>query len=255
MLKLTIAGLCLDFHLDQFDCFEALTQRYRYFLSDDPADWTVELQRESPTEDVVEHFHIHEPEPDVFHLTRRDVDVTVRQGKCMGVLQDSDYSFDMLLRGLLNLHAGFSGLLMCHAAILSHDGRAHVFMGRPDAGKTTLSRCAPDSWQVLSDEVAFLQPEGLQAAGSPFLGEIHGPRSREFLPLDRVNEIIGHGSFRRSEQSGLASVPMLLRHTINYGPQTSLSDRFFAAAAGFSERMSVASLCIPRERFWEEYND
>jgi len=52
------------------------------------------------------------------------------------------------------------GYLVMHAAVLARDGFAVMLPGFPGAGKSTLcaSLCLQDEWQLLSDELAILNP-------------------------------------------------------------------------------------------------
>ncbi len=52
------------------------------------------------------------------------------------------------------------GYLVMHAAVLARDGLAVMLPGFPGAGKSTLcaSLCLQENWQLLSDELAILNP-------------------------------------------------------------------------------------------------
>jgi len=50
--------------------------------------------------------------------------------------------------------------LKIHAAVLAKDGKAIIMPGEPGAGKSTLSAALMcDGWQLVSDELAMLEPE------------------------------------------------------------------------------------------------
>lgn len=53
------------------------------------------------------------------------------------------------------------GYLVMHAGLLAQDGEALMMPGFPGAGKSTLcaSLCLLEGWQLLSDELAILDPE------------------------------------------------------------------------------------------------
>jgi HprK-related kinase A len=61
------------------------------------------------------------------------------------------------------------GFLVMHAAVLAHNGAALVLPGFPGAGKSTL--CASlawlDGWQLLSDELAILDPQDHRLQPNP----------------------------------------------------------------------------------------
>ncbi len=69
----------------------------------------------------------------------------------------------------------FQGGLLLHSAGLVLEGRAHLFLGRSGAGKTTLSRLAQGAGaKVLSDDINVIIPEngGYVALPVPFAGEL-----------------------------------------------------------------------------------
>ena len=73
----------------------------------------------------------------------------------------SDQSAPMLEWGLNWCVAGRPlGYLVMHAAVLANTGEALMMPGFPGAGKSTLcaSLCLLEQWQLLSDELAILDP-------------------------------------------------------------------------------------------------
>lgn len=77
------------------------------------------------------------------------------------------------------------GGLVVHSAGVEEGGAAYLFLGRSEAGKTTLSRLSEAAGKtVLSDDLNALlpSPAGLQVAKLPFTGDL-GDRRRGAPPL------------------------------------------------------------------------
>jgi hypothetical protein len=84
------------------------------------------------------------------------------------------FVLDNFLRILLAHHALDRGGVILHSLGVLHEGRAYVFSGRSNAGKTTLARKAEAAGaRVLSDDINLVIPEGGSycAHKVPFTGE------------------------------------------------------------------------------------
>ena len=65
------------------------------------------------------------------------------------------------------------GFLM-HSASAIRNGKAFLFAGVSEAGKTTISRLAPPDATLLTDEISYVRKQGAGyvAFGTPFTGEL-----------------------------------------------------------------------------------
>lgn len=90
--------------------------------------------------------------PDVGFLDRAE-----RQGQV--VPHPSMVGLDMLIRGEITLSALEAGGFALHASAVELQGRAHVFAGPSEAGKSTVARMlAKEGARVLSDDMIVLRP-------------------------------------------------------------------------------------------------
>jgi hypothetical protein len=83
-----------------------------------------------------------------------------------------EYALDSLLRILLTVMLVPRRGFLLHAASVVRDGKAHVFMGRSGAGKSTVASLSPQG-SVLTDEISLLRYRdgAWRAHGTPFWGE------------------------------------------------------------------------------------
>lgn len=82
--------------------------------------------------------------------------------------------FENVLRVLCAYSATHQGGVMLHSAGVVHEGRAWIFCGRSNAGKTTLATKAHAAgFGILSDDINLLLPcaAGFHAHAVPFTGE------------------------------------------------------------------------------------
>ena len=98
--------------------------------------------------------------------------------------------FENFLRVLVTYRIAAMGGILLHSAAIAKDGRAVVLVGISGAGKSTTSKLALEAgWEVLSDDLNALKPEGTAwtVEKVPFAGDLGstttGARS---YPLDGV---------------------------------------------------------------------
>src|ERR1700751_4642801 len=84
------------------------------------------------------------------------------------------YSIDAVLRIVHTLVLARQGGFLLHSASAIRNGKAFLFAGVSEAGKTTISRLAPSDVTLLTDEISYVRKggEGYVAFGTPFTGEL-----------------------------------------------------------------------------------
>src|ERR1022692_260708 len=98
------------------------------------------------------------------------------------------YSIDAVLRIVHTLVLARQGGFLMHSASAIRNGKAFLFSGPSEAGKTTISRLAPPDATLLTDEISYLRPDGAGyiAFGTPFAGELGQPGVNVQAPLNAV---------------------------------------------------------------------
>ena len=164
------------------------------------------------------------------------------------------YSIDTLLRIVHTLALAPEGGLLLHAASVVHDGRALVFAGASGAGKTTLSRLAPEGTAVLTDEVSYVRREGngYVAHGTPFAGELARPGENACAPLAAVY-LLHHADETKVESvSPAEAARAILSNVLFFAEDPALVKSVFAAAIELAGRVPVRRLgFVPDGRVWD----
>ena len=118
-------------------------------------------------------------------------------GRGRGRFERSAQNLDSFLRTLYCSILPRQGGAMLHAAALSHNGKAHLFVGISGAGKSTISRKLDGvlGLKCLSDELVALRrtPAGLRVFSTPFWGEFRLPRNTGSAPLGKIFFLAGKG--------------------------------------------------------------
>ena len=146
------------------------------------------------------------------------------------------------------------GGLILHSAGLVFDGRAYIFSGRSNAGKTTLTRKAYRyGARVLSDDINLLLPgkEGYKAHAVPFTGEFG--RTLEHSGGQDSYPVAGIILLRQGEKLAVQSVTMadavadLLAGCPFVNTDTQESDRLFDAVISLVSALPVIRLVCSRD--------
>jgi hypothetical protein len=164
------------------------------------------------------------------------------------------YSIDAVLRIVHSILLASEGGFLVHSASAVRCGRAFVFAGRSGAGKTTISRLAPNDVTLLSDEISYVRREGdgYRAFGTPFAGELARVGENVSAPI-AVFCLLTKGPRNR-----IATVPAaeaaqaLLRNTLFFAHDPELVKLVFQSALEFVSRVPVCRLTFaPDEHVWE----
>jgi hypothetical protein len=144
------------------DLVSSLAQRYRLFLTDEAADFSVNLV-----------FQPGRNQPGLLDLpfTFQDggliyafpgcegkIDLHNRQAELVMLTEEPLQQTEYFLRLVYALLAFETGGLLTHAAAVVIDGRACVFLGPSGSGKSTVARLAGE-FAVLNDDLVMFMPE------------------------------------------------------------------------------------------------
>jgi hypothetical protein len=175
-----------------------------------------------------------------------------RQGQ---VLQSANpYSIDSVLRIVHTLMLAPEGGFLVHASSAVRNGKAYLFSGVSEAGKTTIARLAPSDVALLTDEASYVRKQNGRylAYGTPFAGELGAPGKNISAPIEALYLLEKGGENRIEEIAPAMAVRRLLRNILFFAHQPELVGQVFESVCSFVAAVPVFQLTFfPDERVWE----
>ncbi len=164
------------------------------------------------------------------------------------------YSIDAVLRIVHTLVLAREGGFLLHSASAIRNGKAFLFAGVSEAGKTTISRLAPPDVTLLTDEVSYVRKRDSAyfAYGTPFTGELAKLGENVSAPIAALY-FLGKGAENHIEPipSGEAA-RTLLCNLLFFAEDEKLVQSTFHSAFEFVSRVPVSRLTFaPDTRVWE----
>jgi len=201
-----------------------------------------------------------------------DVQVTTRQGRWMiergdfhaewepatrhGLIRQvaNPYSIDAVLRIVHTLVLAQEGGFLLHSASAIRNGKAFLFAGVSEAGKTTISRLAPPDVTLLTDEISYVRKHGggYVAFGTPFTGELAKLGENVSAPVETLYLLAKGHENRIDPVSPGEATRSLLANLLFFAEDEELVQSIFHSAFEFVSRVPVARLTfVPDARVWE----
>ena len=193
----------------------------------------------------------------LWNFRRGDFDATwnPRTGQGQITQCPNPYSIDTVLRITHSLVLAEQGGLLLHAASAVRNNRAFLFAGVSGAGKTTMSRLAPDDATVLTDEISYIRrtPErNYVAYGTPFAGELARVGANMSAPLEAIYLLVQGPENRIAPISKIDAARAIMRHVLFFAEEKELVAKVFDSVLEFVSRVQVAQLIFtPDVRAWE----
>jgi len=208
-MRVQIGDICCAISCGDISIFDGLQKLFNNFLTDQPADISIELsvsEQLSPSEmeaSLSEMRYIHEgnhflPTSRIiasnYDLDNRTISMCIERNpgnpgldlKLLNQLLYLAYYSAWKLRNNGNPRA-----LLVHACGILHNGKALVFTGPSEAGKTTIANlCREQNGEVINDEMLLIsRPEQhdsvLEVRGIPIIGG-HPQRLNATAPLSCI---------------------------------------------------------------------
>lgn len=189
-------------------------------------------------------------------LTRGDFRAEWEPAKRRGWIRQTanPYSIDAVLRIVHTLVLAKQGGFLLHSASAIRNGKAYLFAGVSEAGKTTISRLAPRDVTLLTDEISYVrrQGTGYVAFGTPFTGELAKLGENVSAPIAALY-FLGKGSENHIDPIPPgAAARSLLANLLFFAKEEELVQASFHAAFEFVSRIPVSRLTfVPDARVWE----
>jgi hypothetical protein len=164
------------------------------------------------------------------------------------------YSIDSVLRILHTLILAPEGGFLLHASSAVRNGKAFLFSGVSEAGKTTMARLAPPDVALLTDEASYVRKVNGRyfAYGTPFAGEFGEPGKNISAPIAALYLLKKAPENSIEEIDPAEATRRLLRNILFFAHQTELVRQVFDAACAFVASVPVYQLSFfPDQRVWE----
>jgi len=164
------------------------------------------------------------------------------------------YSIDAVLRIIHSLVLASHGGFLLHSASAIRNGRAYLFAGVSEAGKTTISKLAPSDVTLLTDEISHVRRsgDGYVAHGTPFTGELAKLGENVSAPVATLY-LLAKGKVNRIDRlSAAEATRSILANLLFFAKDEDLVQRVFHSVFHFVSRVPVARLMfVPDARVWE----
>ena len=164
------------------------------------------------------------------------------------------YSIDSVLRIVHTLVLARNGGFLLHASSGIRNGKAFLFSGLSEAGKTTMARLAPSDVTLLTDEASYVRKVGARymAYGTPFAGEFGEPGKNVSAPIAAVYLLEKAAENRIVPVEPAAAVRRLMRNVLFFAHDAELVRLVFESVCAFVAAVPVFQLSFfPDQRVWE----
>jgi hypothetical protein len=164
------------------------------------------------------------------------------------------YSIDSVLRIVHTLKLASEGGFLLHASSAVRNGKAFLFSGVSEAGKTTMARLAPADVALLTDEMSYVRKVDGQyfAYGTPFAGELGEAGKNISAPIAAVYLLKKAPENRIEEIDPAVALQRILRNILFFAHQPDLVRQVFEAACALVAAVPVYQLSFfPDQRVWE----
>jgi len=164
------------------------------------------------------------------------------------------YSIDSVLRITHTLLLAQAGGFLLHASSAVRNGKAYLFSGLSEAGKTTIARLAPPDVTLLTDEASYVRRYDDQylAYGTPFAGELGEPGKNISAPIAGVYLLAKGPENSITKVEPAEATRRLLRNILFFAHDADLVNQVFESACAFVAAVPVYQLSFfPDARVWD----
>lgn len=191
-----------------------------------------------------------------WRLERGDFQAVWNPERRQGHIRQSanPYSVDAVLRIVHTLLLAREGGFLLHASSAVRNGKAFLFSGLSEAGKTTMARLAPPDVALLTDEASYVRRVDAQyvAFGTPFAGDLGEPGKNISAPIAALYLLAKANENRITPVESADAVRRLMRNILFFAHDPELVRLVFQSALAFVATIPVFQLSfMPDHRVWE----
>jgi len=251
-----IGGIPILLRSDDAEFRWMVEQRYASFVNTcfEPR-YQFEIDLRPPAEPSDEDAHVTR-DGRLWRFERGDFRAEWDPQLCRGWVRQTPnpYSIDTILRIVHSLVLAEEGGFLVHAASAVRSGSAYIFTGVSGAGKTTISRLAPENVAVLTDEISYVRRgrNGYRAYGTPFAGELARVGENLSAPLGALYFLEKGPANRLEPIDDATAARLLLRNILFFAHDDELVKLVFDAAFEFVSNVPVFRFVFtPDSRAWD----
>jgi hypothetical protein len=240
---------------------EVLRTQYAGFIepeSSQSIDLTVDLTPPSPMD----------PDADIqvrnvdnhWILDRGDFHASYDSASRAGMVRQNAnrHGVDSVIRIIHSLHLAERSGFLLHAASVIRADRALILAGPSGAGKTTISRLAPEDAHLLTDEISYVRKVSgcWTAFGTPFAGDLARPGENRSAGVEALF-LLRHGAENRIKpMNAAAAARSILRNVLFFADDSVLTRQVFDTVCEFVNSIRVFELSfLPDARVWESIRE
>jgi hypothetical protein len=164
----------------------------------------------------------------------------------------SENSFESFLRILCSLILPEKDGLSIHASSLIRNGKAYVFPGESEAGKTTIVRLSPEA-TLLTDEISIIRGIGSipVAYGTPFRSDLEASGDNVSAPVKGLYFPVKDNENYLYKLNNKPALARLLSNVVIFGQDHNLIQKAFYLAYDLVRSLPCYELhFLPEPSFW-----
>jgi hypothetical protein len=257
LVVIKIGGIPIALRTSDAPFIEILRSRFSdYFTADQTHEYVFDVDLVPPgTFDVDSDAEVW-IENGVWCMERGDFRASWNPATCEGrIRQDPNpYSIDSVLRIVHTLVLARSNGFLLHASSGVRNGRAFLFSGLSEAGKTTMASLAPPDVDLLTDEASYIRKvDGTYMAyGTPFAGEFGRQGKNITAPIAAVYLLEKAAENRIAAVKPEEAIRRLMRNVLFFAHDAKLVQLVFEAVCAFVAEVPVLQLSFfPDQRVWD----
>jgi hypothetical protein len=242
-VDLLIGSLPMRLSSQDSSLLEAASRRYQGFNSYQEKRFSILVEREASQSASAHEFACD------FEGARVEAD----NGNAHFTGVHHEYALDSLLRMYMSWALLPQEGFLLHAASVTRNGKAYIFVGRSGAGKSTVASLSPRG-SVLTDEISLIRRASGQwhAFGTPFWGEFKADGSNTSAPIAGIFRLIQARENRIEPLRPSEFLKALLPCVLFFSSKVTDHEHLLQILAGACQEISGFNLHFRKNRsFWE----
>jgi hypothetical protein len=256
-VRIRIGRITIGIHTRDQQFLHLLETRYRVFVAPlSPAEWNFHVEIQTTSSPNGGNGLQVTSEGGIWRLQRDDFLAEWNEASASGTIRQTanPYSIDTVIRIVHSLMLAKQGGFLLHAAGAIRNDVAFLFTGVSGAGKTTISRLAPEDVVLLTDEISYIrqQNQTFYAFGTPFAGELERNGADCSAPLKKIFVLTQGPENRVDSIAPNEAVRLIMRNILFFARNPELVESVFQTACRCVSTVSVQRLTFtPQAAVWE----